>query len=442
MAVFAVAIAWGQGAAPNLADEDFHIYTDAPRLLLNKGRLRLLQRERERKTPRWERFDELVESGAPLPEPGFALALHYRISGDAASGRKAVEWALGAADDLRQLALVFDWCGPAMTEAQAARLGEKIEKALAAPESSPDARRQAARVFAAAAIADRLKDHGESVLRSAALNWWRDRVAPSLESAQPLVPREQLYWILEILHAYQDNLRIDLRESAPAYFKELGLAYIAGYYPAPYPGPDNDFYIPAYARAGEPDLRDAALGRAAGFALVAYDNNSENNQFVQGWLSQDRFMLRGDFGAPYEFLWANPYQPGLSYFHLPLLYHNAVTGELFARTSWDEDATWIGFFNHQMQMFRDGQVQTLRQGAEVNPVRIAAIVLMSAPAGEKLQVQIDSESLFLLGLAPKSVYEVEIDDQEMREVATDSGGTLVLSSAPGLVTAARLRKRP
>ena len=35
---------------------------------------------------------------------------------------------------------------------------------------------------------------------------------------------------------------------------------------------------------------------------------------LQGWLMHDSFMLKSTFGAPYEFLWANPYQPGLSYY--------------------------------------------------------------------------------------------------------------------------------
>ncbi len=49
-------------------DEDFHVYTDAPRLLLTKQRLRLLQRERERESTRWQQFDGLVATGAPMPE--------------------------------------------------------------------------------------------------------------------------------------------------------------------------------------------------------------------------------------------------------------------------------------------------------------------------------------------------------------------------------------
>ena len=54
---------------------------------------------------------------------------------------------------------------------------------------------------------------------------------------------------------------------------------------------------------------------------------------------QDRFLMRGALGILYEFMWANPYQPGLSYFQMPLVYHDADSGHVFARSSWDEDAT-------------------------------------------------------------------------------------------------------
>src|ERR1019366_10452094 len=100
-------------------DDDLRVYTDTPRLFLTPARLRLLKRERERKSLRWEQLDLLISGGAPMPEPGFAGALYYQITGDAGAGRRAVEWALAPAyQDLRQLALVFDWCGPVMTPAQ------------------------------------------------------------------------------------------------------------------------------------------------------------------------------------------------------------------------------------------------------------------------------------------------------------------------------------
>src|ERR1700685_2965835 len=76
------------------ADEDFHVFTDSPRLLLTKQRLRLLQRERERDSIRWQQFDALVSGGAPMPEAAVAQAFYYQVSGNAAAGGKAVEWAL------------------------------------------------------------------------------------------------------------------------------------------------------------------------------------------------------------------------------------------------------------------------------------------------------------------------------------------------------------
>ena len=54
-----------------------------------------------------------------MAEPGFAWALYYQVTRQAdcsQAGHRLGAWA--DATDLRQLALVFDWCGPAMTQAQ------------------------------------------------------------------------------------------------------------------------------------------------------------------------------------------------------------------------------------------------------------------------------------------------------------------------------------
>src|ERR1700676_4472325 len=93
------------------SEEDvFRVYTDHPRLFLKAQRLRLLKRERERQSMRWMQFEALVRGGAQMPEPGFALALYHAVTGDADVGKRAVEWALTASADIRQSALVFDWC--------------------------------------------------------------------------------------------------------------------------------------------------------------------------------------------------------------------------------------------------------------------------------------------------------------------------------------------
>src|SRR5205823_2286428 len=96
-----------------------------------------------------------------------------------------------------------------------------------------------------------------------------------------------------------------------------------------------------------------------GLETVAYDTNAIPNQFLQGWLIQDRFMLRGVFGAPYEFLWANPYLPGLAYSHLPMELHDPRSGSLFLRSDWEEDADWFALHEGQAQLFRDGHITVL-----------------------------------------------------------------------------------
>jgi hypothetical protein len=84
-------------AAPLLAQSDeFRVYTDAPRLLLTPQRLRLLQREHQRDSLRWNIVDALISGGAVLPEPGFAWALCTGLPGTVL-GQKAVDWPLGRA---------------------------------------------------------------------------------------------------------------------------------------------------------------------------------------------------------------------------------------------------------------------------------------------------------------------------------------------------------
>ena len=174
--------------------------------------------------------------------------------------------------------------------------------------------------------------------------------------------------------------------------------------------------------------------------MVAFDTNAEQYQYAQGFLMNERFVMRGALGAPYEFLWANPYQPGLAYQTLPLIYHNPVSGDVFARTTWDEDATWIGYFNGTLQLFRDGGLQTLRKGAAIAPVRLGEALLTSPSDPSSVQLHMDTPTLFVLGLMPKAEYAVEIDDQELDFAETDLGGTLVVHSAEG--TDAGIRIRP
>ncbi len=150
----------------------------------------------------------------------------------------------------------------------------------------------------------------------------------------------------------------------PRFFKDFPIEHLLTHYPATYDAPENQYRIGLTKNAGEPDLQAAALSRAAELEMVALDVNAAESQVLQGWLMHDHFMLRGTFGAPYEFLWANPYQPGLSYYHVPLIYHNNDFGKLFVRSSWDEDAEWFGYWDGNMQMFSQGHLTPLERATQ------------------------------------------------------------------------------
>src|SRR5215471_4235032 len=83
--VLAAAACW-PAVAQNAADDPVTVSTDHPRLFLRPQRLRLLRRERERSSMRWQQFSAFVTGNAPLPERGFAQALYFQVSGDQDAG--------------------------------------------------------------------------------------------------------------------------------------------------------------------------------------------------------------------------------------------------------------------------------------------------------------------------------------------------------------------
>ena len=414
--------------------ESFHLYTDHPRLLLDAHRLRLLRRERERQTMRWVQFETLIRGGATMPEPGFAFALYHAIAGDRTAGEKAVSWS-ATATDLRQLALVFDWCQDVLDEGRRHLLAGRIAKLLAAQQGeNTSAVRD--RALAAIAMADEDPTASERVLTDIVRGWWRTKTAPRLVAGDLIIAHADLYPLEEMMHVLRDNLRIDLRENARDYFTHLPQYELASYYPAILQDGDTDYRIPAYRGHGEPDIRRATMSRAAELALVAYDTNARETQYVQGWLMQDRFLLRDALGAPYEFLWGNPYQPGLSYMQLPLSDYDPTSGALFVRSSWDDDAVWFGRVDGELQLFDNGAAHPM--GAQ--PARIGDALVVRGPAPVRFTAP--GELSWVVGLTPRHPYLAEVDDEEMTELETDRDGTLALhlpkgASAHVIVTARR-----
>lgn len=423
------------GAAfPQETEENFTVPGEPPFLLLRPQRLRLLRRERERRSARWEQFHRLVAGGAAMPEPGFALALDYRVSDNAASGRRAVEWVAGPGADVRQLALVYDWCGPLLSEAEGSALAGKLRRALAAAPAGLRVSEARDRALAAVALARVDPDLSRRELRRLVQEWWRGGIVPAIRKGNNALPRSESYALFEALHAIRDSLDIDLREDLNRFFREMPALCLLSYYPASYPQPENEYRIPS-VKGAEPDLKLATMSRAAELAMAAFDVNLQENQFVQGWLMHDRFALRTPLGSPYEFLWANPYHPGLSYYSLPLAAHDKTLGRVYLRSSWRDDAEWLGYFEGQLQTFSNGEPRILPVRAVARPMRFAEAAAVSAA---RFQVAEEVKTVYVVGLASSQDYRVEPDFHEMHEARTDPGGVLEIVFPNGFHGAIRV----
>jgi hypothetical protein len=423
------------GPYPQPGAEDFAVAGEHPLLILRPQRIRLLRRERERRSPRWVQFETLTTGRAAMPEEGFALALYHQATRDEAAGRRAVDWALGPATDLRQLALIYDWCQGVLSVQQSAALAAKLSRALDQPVRGLSVSGARSRALAAIALSSRSPALSRRVLQNIVQTWWGGEVVPAIRGGRDALPRSEFYALFELLHAIRDNLNIDLRESLPALFKQMPLYQLISYYPAIYPAAENDYRIPAM-KSPEPDLAAAAMSRIAEMAMVAYDSNSVETQYLQGWLMHDRFIQHGALGAPYEFLWANPYQPGLSYFNLPLAFHDAILGRVFIRSRWSDDAVWAGCFDGQLQTFRDGEPKALPLRSVTEPLQFGDTVIAATP---RLTVKLEATTVYIVGLSPSRAYDIESDNHEMHEARSDPGGIVELKFPNGFAGGVRVK---
>ena len=157
----------------------------------------------------------------------------------------------------------------------------------------------------------------------------------------------------------------------------------------------------------------------------------------------DNFLLRGTLGTPYEFLWANPYHPGLAYYLAPLVFHDDLFGRLFVRSSWDDASRWLGYFDGQLQLFENGSVTVLNPALASEPMSLDTAVVFFGKSAQKFRTILnEDEEVFVLGLKPRRIYQIEIDDEEMSEAKTDTGGILALKLPHKIQIGVRLREAP
>lgn len=399
-------------AAARSVGESFDIFRDHPRLFLTPARLRRLRRDRERLTRRWEQFAALVEGRAQFPEPGFAQALYFQITGDEGAARAAVRFAEDTGD-LRQAAIVYDWCQP-----HSERLRPRLDAARGGirPRDAAGVRSGA---LAAVAAGD------SAALERTVREWWRGGIAPALNSGTEAIRRGELYPLFELMHALRDNTGIDLRESAVSFFEQLPYAQLLSYYPEPRTAPEGDYRMPA-VKGAAPGLRAAEISRAADLAVIAYDTNSVEGQYLQGFAMYDRFQLATPFGAPYEFLWANPYQPGLSYDLLAPSFYDPTRGRLFLREDWREDAPWVGWFEGELQVSSGGRQRVVAPGASPQQFRIGKTAVIYASTPGRFAIVDPVEKVYLLGLPPRRAWLIEPERRKRTTARTDPGGVLRL----------------
>jgi hypothetical protein len=158
------------------------------------------------------------------------------------------------------------------------------------------------------------KDPSELIERSA------EPLVANLQSADWKNPAK-LYAALEFLYTVRSTEHTDFRENAREFFSSLPIALLLSIKPEQLDHPDWRMHV-------------------AALALVDIDPNLGASQFLQGWAMENRQMIREGPGVAYEFLWADPYLPGVGYENLdPWLY--SAEGSLFARTDWNIGACWI-----------------------------------------------------------------------------------------------------
>ena len=280
-----------------------------PRLLLTPQRLRRLQRDRQRQTVRWLNFEKRIQSVSDSPERGFELALYYAVTHDEAKGREAVAWANAHPCNRRQVALIADWTDELKGQALKSKLSSCPSVGTGA---SPPTAVTLRDVLFTAVMTGQIDAKQAERDNSLVI----DDLPDALVNNPP-----DLYAAIEYLMAIRSATQVDPRQQDGPFFSQLPKQFLLSLKPEQVEHPDWMTHI-------------------AALAYVSLDPNLENSQFLQGWAMEDSQMLRDGPGVAYEFLWADPYLPGIAYQNMDPWIYNA-NGTLFARADWQPNTCWI-----------------------------------------------------------------------------------------------------
>ena len=426
---------------PALPQAEYRIYEEHPRLLINPQRIDRLRKDAARQSARWRHLKTLIDNGASFPEAPLVRALQFQVLNDEEAGRQAVTWAvesaaasaLGDPENLRLAAIVLDWCYQLFTDEQktatAEALGKSAETLLAKPNVGIDTVRGA--VLAAAAAAGDWAG-SEALLGTFIERRWRQSIAPALRRGELLDRGYEIIAVMEICHVIRRNLELDLWKGTRAAFDTLPRHLMLGYYPQPIETAQGVFRDPAARSTHEFDpARESMLRRIGEMLLVAYNVSWDDYRFLQGWLRHDAFILKTPLGAPYEFLWVNPYLPGLSYSSSTLFSHDELRGRLFVRGGWEEGDVWLGYINGELQIFADGKRYLVRHEDRQAPLGLAGTIVVfgRVPMSIKFKAP-EGERIFVVGLGDQQPVRAKIGRKGFQVYEPGRGGILRFENPP------------
>jgi len=431
--------------SPIWPQAEYRVYNEHPRIWLDESRLVRVQRDAERDTRRWAQLQELLAQPGQLQEPAFAQALAYQASGDEARGRAAVDWALGAAKrnfseagDLRQGSLVFDWCQPLLSDEERAKIAGGLATAITAEANASESNLLRTRDALLASIAVSGTWPGAEEATGKLLNQhWKTWLVPQMEAGRAADRAVELQAALEICFAVQHNLDRDLWGEAPQVFRDVALARILSYLPDDIETKEGRVHRPSVIPAESDPETEAIVGRVAEMTLVGYDSRSRSSQFLQGWLRSDAHTLRGGYGAPYEFLWLNPYLPGLSPKSGPQSAYDPTRGRFFARSGWGPDGLWLGFFDGDLLRYERGTLTSVEPDKRGEAISFPGFAIALPEENAKFQAKVlegnpnYAQFVYLLGMDDKRRYEIKIGNNAWHDYQP-RGSVIPLTNDPDL----------
>lgn len=422
---------------------EYRVYNDHPRIWLDESRLVRVKRDVERDTPRWARLRELLAQPEQLQEPAFAQALAYQAGGDEPFGRAAVEWALAAAErnfgeagDLRQGSLVFDWCQPLLSEEERSKIVAGLAAAITTETNASGTTLLRTRDALLASIAVSGIWPGAEEATGKLLNQkWKTELSPQMEAGNAADRADELQAALEICLAVRHNLDRDLWSESPQPFRDVAMARIFSYLPDDLETKEGRVHRPSVVPVGSDPETEAIVGRVAEMTLVAFDSRSRSSQFLQGWLRSDAHTLRGGYGAPYEFLWLNPYLPGLSPASGPQSAYDPVRKRFFARSGWSKDSQWLGFLDGALLRYEDGMLTPVEPDNRAEAISFPGFAIALPAENAKFQAKVldgnqsYGQHVYLLGMDDRRRYEIKIGEADWNEYQS-RGGVIALTGEP------------